>query len=110
MVAEAEASFQALGARPPVKFLEAVPISHRDTYSPMDVPVKQLVCEFVNAVTVPAANEEEDVFLQGLVDDFQSSSALFKRDMRRRLEKDPPGFLRAACRILKASNKGLKLT
>jgi len=72
----------------------------------MDVPVKQLVSEFVNAVTVPAANEEEDVFLQGLVDDFQSSSALFKRDMRRRLEKDPPGFLRAACRILKANSNG----
>jgi len=72
----------------------------------MDVPVKQLVNEFVNAVTVPAAGEEEDVFLQGLVDDFQSSSALFKRDMRRRLEKDPPGFLRAACRILKANSKG----
>ena len=71
-----------------------------------DVPVKQLVCEFVNAVNVPPANEEEDVFLQGLVDDFQSSSALFKRDMRRRLEKDPPGFLRAACRILKANSKG----
>jgi len=40
------------------------------------------------------------------VDDFQSSSALFKRDMRRRLEKDPSAFLRAACRILKAKSKG----
>lgn len=72
----------------------------------MDVPVKQLVSEYVAAVQVPTASEEEDVFLQGLVDDFQSSSALFKRDMRRRLEKDPPGFLRAACRILKANSKG----
>lgn len=72
----------------------------------MDVPVKQLVSEFVDAVHVPAAGEEEDVFLQGLVDDFQSSSAMFKRDMRRRLEKDPPGFLRAACRILKANSRG----
>ena len=72
----------------------------------MDVPVKQLVGEYVRAVQVPATGEEEDVFLQGLVDDFQSSSALFKRDMRRRLEKDPPTFLRAACRILKANSNG----
>src|SRR5579864_1209270 len=72
----------------------------------MDVPVKQLVSEYVAAVQVPEAGEEEDVFLQGLVDDFQSSSALFKRDMRRRLEKDPPGFLRAACRILKVNSTG----
>jgi HEAT repeat protein len=72
----------------------------------MDVPVKQLVSEYVAVVQVPTAGEEEDVFLQGLVDDFQSSSALFKRDMRRRLEKDPPGFLRAACRILKANSNG----
>ncbi len=72
----------------------------------MDVPVKQLVSEFVAAVTVPESGEEEDVFLQGLVDDFQSNSALFKRDIRRRLEKDPPEFLRSACRILKARSKG----
>ena len=72
----------------------------------MDVPVKQLVGEYVKAVQVPDTGEEEDVFLQGLVDDFQSSSAMFKRDMRRRLEKDPPGFLRAACRILKANSTG----
>jgi HEAT repeat protein len=72
----------------------------------MDVPVKHLVSAYVAAVQVPTAGEEEDVFLQGLVDDFQSSSALFKRDMRRRLEKDPPGFLRAACRILKANSNG----
>ena len=72
----------------------------------MEVPVTQLVTEFVAAVKVPEAGEEEDVFLQGLVDDFQSNSAMFKRDMRRRLEKDPPGFLRAACRILKANSRG----
>jgi len=72
----------------------------------MDVPIKQLMREFVAAVSVPEAGEEEDVFLQGLVDDFQSSSALFKRDMRRRLEKDPQAFLRAACRILKAKSNG----
>lgn len=72
----------------------------------MDVPVRQLVSEFVAAVNVPPAGEEEDVFLQGLIDDFQSSSAMFKRDMRRRLEKDPQGFLRAACRILKANSRG----
>jgi hypothetical protein len=53
-------------------------------------------------VSVPAAQNDEDVFLQGLVDDFQSSSAMFKRDMRRLLEKDPVLFLRSACRILQA--------
>lgn len=72
----------------------------------MEVPFQKLVSEYVAAVHAPEAGEEEDVFLQGLVDDFQSSSALFKRDMRRRLEKDPPAFLRSACRILKAGPKG----
>ena len=72
----------------------------------MEVPVKQLVSEYVAAVRVPDQPEEEDVFLQGLIDDFQSNSALFKRDIRRRLEKDSSGFLRAACRILKANCHG----
>ena len=72
----------------------------------MEVPVKQLVGEFVAAVSVPPAQNDEDVFLQGLVDDFQSSSAMFKRDMRRLLEKDPMPFLRSACRILKTKSTG----
>jgi hypothetical protein len=72
----------------------------------MEVPVKELVSEFAAAVRVPAAEEEEDFFLQGLVDDFQSSSARFKRDMRRQVEKDAPAFLRSACRILKAGADG----
>ncbi len=72
----------------------------------MEVPFERLLSEFVAAVHTPAAGEEEDLFLQGLVDDFQSNSALFKRDMRRRLEKDAPAFLRSACRILKAGAKG----
>ncbi len=72
----------------------------------MEAPVEELLSEFVAAVHTSAAGEEEDFFLQGLVDDFQSSSALFKRDMRRRLEKDAPSFLRSACRILKAGAKG----
>ena len=72
----------------------------------MEVPVKELVGEFVAAVNVPPAQNDEDVFLQGLVDDFQSSSAMFKRDMRRLLEKDPVPFLRSACRILKTNSNG----
>jgi hypothetical protein len=72
----------------------------------MEVPVAELVREFVQEARVPPGNEEEDVFLQGLIDDFQSSSALFKRDMRRRLEKDPPAFLRSACRLLRANSRG----
>src|SRR6476660_8973164 len=72
----------------------------------MEVPVKELVGEFVASVSVPAAQNDEDVFLQGLIDDFQSSSAMFKRDMRRMLEKDSASFLQSACRILKASDRG----
>lgn len=72
----------------------------------MEAPVAELVGEFVREVRVSAASGEADVFLQGLVDDFQSSSAMFKRDMRRILEKDPAAFLHSACRVLKASTKG----
>jgi hypothetical protein len=72
----------------------------------MEAPVTELVGEFVREVRVAAASGEGDVFLQGLVDDFQSSSAMFKRDMRRMLEKDSAGFLQSACRILKTSTKG----
>jgi hypothetical protein len=73
----------------------------------MEVPVKELVGEYVAAVSVPARQNDEDVFLQGLVDDFQSGAAMFKRDMRRLLEKDPVPFLWSACRVLKAKQDGL---
>ena len=72
----------------------------------MEVPVMELVGEFVKEAQVRQGTEDEDVSLQGLLDDFQSSSAMFKRDMRRMLEKDPSGFLLSACRVLKASTKG----
>ena len=72
----------------------------------MDTPVIELVREFVKEVRIPSGNEEEDVYLQGLIDDFQSSSSMFKRDIRRRLERDPQAFLRSACRILKANSEG----
>jgi len=73
----------------------------------METPVLELVREFVQEARVPPDSEEEDLFLQGLIDDFHSSPALFKRDIRRRLEKDPEAFLRSACRILKANSEGL---
>src|SRR5437879_1318336 len=72
----------------------------------MEAPVAELVGEFVREVRVGEVASEGDVFLQGLIDDFQSSSAMFKRDMRRMLEKDSASFLQSACRILKASDRG----
>jgi hypothetical protein len=72
----------------------------------MEAPVGELVGEYVREVRVGAPGSEGDAFLQGLVDDFQSSSAMSKRDMRRMLEKDSASFLQSACRILKASSKG----
>ena len=72
----------------------------------METPVIALVREYVKEVRIPSGNEEEDLYLQGLIDDFQSSSSMFKRDIRRRLERDPQAFLRSACRILKANSEG----
>ena len=72
----------------------------------METPVLEVVREFVKEARVPPSNEEEDLFLQGLMDDFQSSSAMFRRDLRRRLEKDPEAFLCSACRILKVNSEG----
>jgi len=72
----------------------------------MDVPVIELVCEFVHEAQVRPGTEDEDVSLQGLIDDFQSSSAMFKRDMRRMLERDASAFLLSACRVLKVSATG----
>ncbi len=72
----------------------------------MEAPVIELVGEFVREMKVSAAAGDADVSLRGLVDGFQSSSAMFKRDMRRMLEKDPQAFLQSAFRILKASSAG----
>ena len=72
----------------------------------MSVPVTDLVREYIQQARVPPAEAEADLFLHRLVDEFQSSSALFKRDMRRLLEQDPVAFLHSACRVLKASSAG----
>jgi hypothetical protein len=72
----------------------------------MEAPVAELVGEFVREVRVAAANSDGDVLLQSLVDAFQSSSAMSKRDMRRMLEKDAAWFLQSSCRVLKASAEG----
>ena len=53
----------------------------------MEAPVAELVGEFVREVRVAAANSDGDMLLQSLVDAFQSSSAMSRRDMRRMLEK-----------------------
>ncbi len=71
----------------------------------MEVPVIELVRDLVREVKVGAANGEGDASLQGLIDDFQSSAAVVKRDLRRILEKDPAAFLRSACRVLKSSSQ-----
>ncbi len=72
----------------------------------MEAPVAELVGEFVREVRVAAANSDGDMLLQSLVDAFQSSSAMSKRDMRRMLEKDAAWFLQSSCRVLKASAEG----
>ena len=72
----------------------------------MPVPVAELIREYIQQVQVPRASAEQDSFLQRLVDDFQSSSSLFKRDMRRLMEQDPVTLLRSACRVLKTSAAG----
>jgi hypothetical protein len=72
----------------------------------MEAPVPELVGEFVRAVRVSAANSDGNVLLPALVDDFQSSSAISKRDMRRMLEKDAAWLLQSSCRVLKVSAEG----
>ena len=67
----------------------------------MDSPVQQLLCHFLRESAVSVAETEVDAWLRRLVDDAVSSSAVLTRDMRRLLEKDPSGFLQAACRIVK---------
>jgi hypothetical protein len=69
----------------------------------MEVPVQELLGDFLREANVPVAGSGEDTFLEHLVNDIQSSSALFKRDVRRLLEKDPGAFFPSACRILKIS-------
>ncbi len=69
----------------------------------MDVPVQELLGDFLREANVPVAGRGEDAFLEHMVDDVQSSSALFKRDVRRLMEKDPAAFFPSACRILRTS-------
>jgi hypothetical protein len=72
----------------------------------MELPISELVGEFVKEVSVRATEGDGDVFLEGLVDHFQLSAAMFKRDTRRMLEKDPASSLQSACRVLKGSSGG----
>jgi len=69
----------------------------------MEAAVQELLRDFFHEANVQAGNTEIDPPLQRLVDDARSDSAVCKRDLRRLLEKDPAGFLQAACRILKGS-------
>jgi hypothetical protein len=71
----------------------------------MEMPVQELIADFLQAASVNVVNAEVDVWLQRLIDDAEASSAVLKRDMRRLLEKDPPGFLQSACRILKVRSE-----
>lgn len=74
----------------------------------MQISVTELVAEFARQARLPESAGQEDVYLQSLVDDFEPNSAMFRRDMRRMLEKDSRSFVRAACRVLKqpAENPG----
>jgi len=67
----------------------------------MEALVQELLSDFLQEATVSLADVDVDTWLQRLIDDSVSSSAVLKRDMRRMLEKDPAGFLQSACRILK---------
>lgn len=69
----------------------------------MEVPIQELLGDFLREASVPAPSPGQDVLLEHLVDDPHSSSALFKRDVRRLLERDPAAYLQSACRILKTS-------
>jgi hypothetical protein len=72
----------------------------------VEVPVVELAREFVHEAQLCAGTEDEDVGLQELLDDSQSSPAIFKRDVRRMIEKDARGFLASACRVLKRCAEG----
>jgi HEAT repeat protein len=71
----------------------------------MEMPVQELLADFLQAASVNVADAEIDAWLQRLIDDAQASSAVLKRDMRRLLEKDAAGFLQSACRILKVRSQ-----
>jgi hypothetical protein len=71
----------------------------------MEMPVQELIADFLQAASVNVANADVDAGLQRLIDDGAASSAVLKRDMRRLLEKDPAGFLQSACRILKVRSQ-----
>jgi hypothetical protein len=71
----------------------------------MEMPVQELIADFLQAASVTVANADVDAGLQRLIDDAEASSAVLKRDMRRLIEKDAAGFLQSACRILKVRSQ-----
>jgi HEAT repeat protein len=71
----------------------------------MEMPVQELIADFLQAASVNVANADVDAGLQRLIDDAEAGSAVLKRDMRRLLEKDPAGFLQSACRILQVRSE-----
>jgi hypothetical protein len=71
----------------------------------MEMPVQELIADFLQAASVNVANADVDAGLQRLMDDAEASSAVLRRDMRRLIEKDPAGFLQSACRIVKVSSQ-----
>lgn len=71
----------------------------------MEAAVQALLRDFFHEANVPAVGNDIDLPLQRLVDDVRADSAVCKRDLRRLLEKDPSGFVQAACRILKVSTE-----
>jgi len=71
----------------------------------MQIPVQELLGDFLREARVSVVDTGLDIWLQQLLDDAESSSAVLKRDMRRLLEKDPPEFLQSACRIMKTCSQ-----
>jgi HEAT repeat protein len=67
----------------------------------MQVPVAELVAEFVRVVRVPDGNHDEDALVAAACHSFESSPARAKRDMRRLMEKDADAFFCSACRMLR---------
>jgi len=72
----------------------------------MQTPVTELVTEFARQLRLPETPSQDDIYLRSLVADFENNSAMFKRDMRRLLEKDARSFLRSACCVLKENGTG----
>jgi hypothetical protein len=70
----------------------------------MEGAVQDLLRDFVHEANLQATATDIDRAVRRLMDDAGADSSVCKRDLRRLLEREPAGFLQAACRILKESS------